>query len=227
MRMRLSDLQGWFAQLEKQAPRPVDRNEYDPRHMSEWVVKAHGALHAAFPPEHAVLKLWEAALTGTQEGHIYALANESVGSALIAAFKAGSTLLREGRLGSVWEAVRAEAVTGLLDQATALAEENAVIAAVTLAGAALELHLKHLCQRNQLQGQGPASIASYDAAISATRSDSNRREIYGANDSKQIQVWSALRHESVHRPTLFEGTKPEADRMIEGIRQLVARTSDG
>jgi hypothetical protein len=142
----------------------------------------------------------------------------------IGIFRAATRLLKDGRIGSLLDAVRVETEDELLDQATALLNAGHVIAAAVIAGGALETHLRHLVTKNSLEVKGDGSISKYDAAISKARNDGTA-SIYQATDTKLVTSWGGIRNDAAHEPTMFTHSKETVQRMIDGIREFISRTS--
>jgi hypothetical protein len=64
-------------------------------------------------------------------------------------FASAHEQLREGRLDSFIDTVRAQAEDDLLEQAEALRDDGLLVAATVLAGGALEVHLRQLCAKTR------------------------------------------------------------------------------
>ncbi len=211
-------------QVEKYASGGTYLETGDPVHCYErssatkWLVAARTAMESIFPPEHPVRKQWERVA-----GNNGSVTDEHDFEKLRAVFEAALELLEQGRVTSLVDGVREEAVSELLDQAAHLGDKNYLVAAAVLAGGALESHLRHLCIKNALQGSGNGSISNYDAAIAVARKAGTM--LYSPTDSKLILGWGGLRNDAAHQPTTFSTNQEEVRLMIEGIRQFIGRSS--
>ena len=76
-------------------------------------------------------------------------------------FNAAHAILKEGRLVTLLDSVRAESVVELLEQAESLLAAKYVAAATVTAGGALKTHLRHLCARAGCSPAGAGSITIY------------------------------------------------------------------
>ncbi len=132
--------------------------------------------------------------------------------------------LRSGRLRTLLDGIRAETVDELLEQAEVLLAGGYLPAAGTIAGGALETHLRHLCER---AGCSPTkhSISKYEQALAQERKAGH--EVISATDGKSVTAWGGLRNEAAHDPGTFakERSKDEVRLFVEGVRQFVGRTS--
>ena len=103
--------------------------------------------------------------------------------------------VKAGRLGSLADAVRAETVSELLDQANAPCSAGDVIAATVIAGGALETHLLHLCTRHGIPFAGNGSISVYEGAIASAR-NAGTITLYDKSDSKHVTAWGGMRNDA-------------------------------
>ena len=111
---------------------------------------------------------------------------------MLGVFQAATKQLREGRLSSLIDGIRAETEDELLDQALVLINANHLAAATVIAGGALETHLRHLVSKNSLTITGDGAISKYDGAIAQVRNN-GPVEVYSATDSKQVGAWAGMR----------------------------------
>ncbi len=193
---------------------------YDTQEASIWLAKADAALSDVFPESHATRKRF------SEVGHPPTGKREDTNAFLssVGIFTAAVELVRDGQHRPVLEAVRAETVIELLDQADALVAAHHVVPATVIAGGALETHLLHLCNSHGLTWTGSGSISKYDGAIASARKNGTV-SVYSLTDSKQVTAWGGMRNDAAHSPGNYSKTEPEVRMMIEGIRQFVARTA--
>jgi hypothetical protein len=194
---------------------------YDREPTIEWVTQAESAIKRVFPPGDPLVARWDANFVQATKGSSYHLTDQRTVATAKAIFKAAHDMLKQGRLSSFIEGIRAETVGDLLDQAETLVAEGYQVAAAVIAGGALETCLLHLCQRNGLQWQGTGAIAAYEAALAQSRKAG--KEVISGSYGQQVIAWGKDRNEAAHQPADFKKTKDEVRLMIGGIRQFVAR----
>jgi hypothetical protein len=143
---------------------------------------------------------------------------------LLGVVQAATQLLRDNRIGSILDAVRVETEDELLDQALALLNARHIAAAAVIAGGALETHLRHLVVKNALVITGDSSISRYDDARDKARNEGTA-DVYPQTDSKLVTGWGGIRNDAAHGPGAFARSSDEVQRMVEGIREFISRTS--
>lgn len=226
--IRREDVLPWFEKLDKQVQDiPTERFGYEQitaygcQSFQAWMAEAATAISGVFPPVHPIRRMW----TEAEKSLIrYSDGTYVVGDPLIGVFRAALQLLWDDRLGSLLDVVRVEAEGQLLDQAQTLLEANYAAAATVIAGGALEVHLRSLCDKFALAINGGGSISRYDGVIAQARK-LGTVTAYSVTDSKQVSVWGGLRNEAAHDPGAFGRSKEEVRRMIEGIREFIPRTT--
>jgi hypothetical protein len=216
----------WFDELEKRATqiRASQTGEHDV--WSSLFAEMHTAVAAVFPPSHVIPTRWQDAVdraSSINRGNRVELPELRVASELIGTFQAAHRLLKDGRLGRLAEAVRAETVGECITQAATLASSGYPVAAIVLAGGGLEMHLKGLCVRFALMWPGEGSIAKYNQALAQAR-NSGTQNIVTSSDTNLIEAWAKNRNEAAHSPATFSRQPVEVQLAIEGIRQFLSRT---
>lgn len=201
-------------------PAPDVSHSHDGAEVVEWLVQATSVLKLLFPPEHPTLENWQATVPATH-------ANTDIGTIKRAKgiLRAAVKLIESGGLTPVHDAIRAETVSEVLDQADDLADSGYLAAASVLAGGALETHLRHLCERANLTWQGSGSIEKYTGAVDQVRKPGS--EVFSKSDSKQVRAWGGLRNDAAHDPGKFarEVRQEQVRLMVDGVRQFVTRTT--
>jgi hypothetical protein len=235
--MTQADLIKWFEELIQKGESVPARGEWyrETQPAMAWLSEAESALASAFPPSHAVRSRWKSiqenmnrprpeSWSGWRYGADANTVPHGNGPFLQArgVVDTALALLNSGRLASVLDAVRAETVTDLLNQAAMLLAGKYTVAATVLAGGALETHLLHLCNRSGLTWDRDGSIEKYNRAIGEAR-NAKTVEVYSASDSKLVTGWGGLRNNAAHDPINFRLTPQEVGLMIESIRQFSAR----
>jgi len=226
-----AELLAWFDQLEKKCD-AIPEGDFTyllhPVQGTAWLGEVHSALRSTFPPGHPLLTDWMAIFerAKTYFQPMVGLVSQPYAKDHIAqargVVQAAAALIRAGRLTRVLDGVRAETVSEVLDQAEIVLAAKQTVAAAVLAGGALETHLLHLCRRSGFAWTGEGSIAKYDQAVAQAR-NAGTVEVYPTTDSKVIGGWGGLRNDAAHHPTNFTRTVDDVRRMIEGIREFIAR----
>jgi hypothetical protein len=214
--MKTSDLLAWFRELEGRSSALGGSPIYA---TQMWLCEAHSALEAVLPPSHVCRRDWEK----IESNSTNLLTNNVSINLLISVFMIASKLLRQGRLGSLIDAVRAETEDELLDQASELLGANQLVAATVIAGGTLETHLRHLIAKYGLTVTGTGSINAYNCEIARARNNGLTTNITAA-DTSQVTSWGQMRNDAAHDPGKFNGTKEQVDLMIRGIRSFITRT---
>ncbi len=83
------------------------------------------------------------------------------------------------------------------------------------------MHLLHLCKKHHLSWSGDGSIFKYDGAIAQARSSG--AQVYSPTDSKLVIGWGGFRNDAAHSPGTFNRSQGEVQRMIQGVREFMAR----
>ncbi|XXF78881.1 hypothetical protein P2318_03740 [Myxococcaceae bacterium GXIMD 01537] len=194
--------------------------EYEHGEAVRWIAEAESALKAVFPPSHSLVRRWDVILESTK-GQPHLLSVDSVVHSARGLFDTAHSQLKAGRVAGLVDAIRAETIGELLEQAEALTSRNYLAAATVIAGGALESFLQHLCVRNGLSWAGDGSITRYEGALAQARNAG--KEVVSATDGKLITGWGGMRNDAAHNPGAFSRRADEVRLMIEGIRQFVAR----
>ncbi len=138
----ISDILSWFQKLEQQIPIPHTPagkrlSRYNVAQTQKWLTEAQAALAAVFPVDHNCRRDWLMAEPKTLMETMFG----GKPSQTFGVFRAAHQLLKDGRLGSLIDRIRAIPRTKLLDQAGKLLEDGYLAAATVIAGGALETHL--------------------------------------------------------------------------------------
>lgn len=184
------------------------------------------ALEAVLPPGHVLIRQWQDAIgraKAINRGNRVELPEHWVSGELIGLLRTATSLLRDGRLRSLADGVRAETIAQCLDQADSLVRSKYAAAAMVLAGGGLETHLRNLCIRFGASWQGNGSIAAYKQALDQTRNQ-GLQSVVSSSDSSQIEAWGKDRNEAAHTPASFAKSPEEISLAIAGIRSFLSRT---
>jgi hypothetical protein len=231
--MKSADIMKWFEALASESEKqPAPNSSGMDESAARWVANAGSALSGTFPPGHELRKRWDAVgdLRRQWNAKVVQQAGKQASKAMIEGerlqnyrgiFAAAYDQLRDGRLDSFVDTVRAQTEDELLDQAKALTDVGFLVAATVLAGGALEVHLRQLCEKNQLKVQTPPSIDKYNTAIAVARNDG--LTIYEKPDASLVTSWGQSRNEAAHKPDQFRASIEQVNFMIDGIRNFIAR----
>jgi len=227
--MKGADLLSWFEQLAAGKPKEFISGDSFSVAACSWQTSAASALTAAFPLGHRVLVEWERASQPKNAkpilNRIDAVAFEtSRWNAICGVFASAHDQLREGRVEGLIDSVRADAESEVLEQAQALLEAELFAAAAVLAGGALEVHVRRLCEKSNLSlAPGHGTIDKYNSAIAQARNAGV--VIYEKPEQSMVTAWAQLRNEAAHDPAQFNSTRTKADarQMLEGIRFFISK----
>lgn len=216
----------WFEEIDGRVNELLYPNRtHDHGSWTDLFTNMETALENIFRPSQPVLRNWNDTMSRERQ----ALQDDHAGKLqmaqddLIAIFRRAHHLLKSGRIRGFADGVRAETIAQCLDQADVLASGGYVVAAMALAGGALETHLHNLCERFSLSWPGEGSISKYNGALGQARNQGTQ-SLVTASDSNLIDSWGKDRNDAAHHPTTFNKTKQAVQLAIEGIRQFLARS---
>ena len=132
--MRREDYLPWFEDLlarfeSVRVNRGDAQNWYDEERANEWVTEAGAAIASVFPISHPSRQAWEMLSQKLPAGAC------GLCTALIGVFKGATNQVRDGRLGTLIETIRAESASELLEQAETLLANGYLAASAVIAGA--------------------------------------------------------------------------------------------
>lgn len=225
--MKSSDFTTWFEDLEKRFAK-LHRTQGDHKDVEwfnrieaeAWTAESASAVASVFPAYHPIRQSWDRLTPDMIPGKNHGGSLEQ----MFGVFQAAARLLRDNRISGLIDAIRVETEDQLLDQAMSLLGSHYIAAAAVVAGGALETHLRHLVTKNSLTFSGNGSIATYDGVIAAAR-NLGTVVVYASIDTANVLLWGKIRNEAAHSPGAFSRPPDEVSRMIDGIREFIARTS--
>jgi hypothetical protein len=222
--MMREDIKAWYGDVLKEAAMlhftesRLGGRYCDNADARKWITLAEAALGAVFPESHAIRTSWARIYQIPKSMHIGEVCDQ-----FIAAFEAAYDQIQNDRLGSLVDIIRQESEDELLDQASTLAKGGYVAAATVIAGGALETHLRHYVTKHGITVGASGSISAYNDAVAAARK--TNASLYSSIDVKQVTTWGGYRNDAAHSPGTFQRSTEDANRMIEGIREFIARTT--
>jgi len=201
----------WFEQIDEHITQTINSRTGESDAWPALLTEMQTALESVFPPSHTVLKRWENPRSREKDW--------------IGTFRAAHRLLKDGHARRFVDGIRAETIAQCLDQGETLAQAGYIVAAMILAGGALETHLQNLCGRFSLSWPGDGSINKYKQVLDQARNQ-GIQDLVTSSDSSMIESWGKDRNTAAHNPIDFAKIKtpPEVRLAIEGIRQFLART---
>jgi hypothetical protein len=175
--------------------------------------RALAAIDRAAPPGSAYLT--QAKLVTAHEGSADVWQAEQ----LVAIVEALRDDYREGAMKTVEELVHADLFGDFLDLATELSAKRFLGPAAVVAGSVLEEHLRKLASKHSIETRDekgrPKSVETLSVEL-------RNAEAFAEVQRKTVVAWYAWRSEAAHGR--FDGlVDSDIDRMIEGIRDFVAR----
>lgn len=224
--MNAQELIAWFKEIEAKASRVPQNSSsnrrayttgevksYNSALATGWIVEASSAISEVYNLNHPLRKQWDVAAQ-----HKWRF-NKSGFEQLVEAFRTATRMVEQGRVQSLADTLRADSESDLLDQATDLNDNGHRAAATVIAGGTLEMHLRHLCEKNNLSWTGNGSISAYEVAIGKERKNGN--EILSKSAGKQVTAWGGKRNDAAHSPGTYTAPKEAVQIMIDGIRQFI------
>lgn len=217
--MNQTDARAWLEDLLNTFPKlRKDDGTANFSGIERWTASVSTALAAVFPPGHPVHKQWDPRASELR-GNPGLFRISEVIDACKGILESAAEIVRDGRLSSLVDGVRAETVFELLDQADELVAAKHAVPAAVIAGGALETFLHFLCTKNGRTWQGHGMIEKYKNALVADP------PILDKGDGKNVTGWGDTRNRAAHTPSEFDRTDAEVRLMIEGIRQFIMRRS--
>lgn len=213
--MRDEDYVSWANELKGAA---VDI--LDPGDCAWLLTQAEALMSAVLPVGHPTLTSFQR-LKQSSDSALGTATRVDLARAARSTFYSFVEMLRKGRLASLREAARAEAISEVLDQASALIRLGYLAAATVLIGGALESYLRHACERAGLSVSGGGSIEKYNNAVGSARRAG--AQVYDVNDGKLVTAWGGIRNEAAHDPAGFKRSSAEIDQMLTGVLGFLAR----
>jgi hypothetical protein len=221
-----AELLKWYQALlvqRRAVPRDKRRQlDYEETAASAWLTEAETALAAVFPAGHPTRRNWGSVFENARALNIQARGFRDSFDAAAGVFEAAHAILASGRLGTLVDGIRAEALTELLDHAARQLDRGHVAAAVLTAGAGLEGHLRHLFRKHDLPIPAEASLGGLSEAADEARDGGS--PILSPAESRLVAEWSALHAAAVEKPGDAGRSPSEVVALLEGLRQLASRS---
>ena len=152
----------------------------------------------------------------------YALPYEVASIAgIVKALRAG---LEAGYLQGVTELIHGELFADFLDMASHLLDEGYKDPAAVIAGAALETHLRQLCDKQGIQTEVNSATGIHAKKAALMNADLAKASVYSKLDQKLVTAWLDLRNKAAHGK-FEEYTKEQVAVMLLGIKDFIARNS--
>lgn len=180
-----------------------------PTELHEWAVGALNIVKRVFGEKSIHYEFLEAELENARDEV------EDAPAKAIGVLRAALDDYRGGYLFDLRSEIRAETGDGILEDAKELLGAGRKDLACIVAGVALELTIKDLCQRHEV----PFDRRS---KLDALNTELRKRGVYNESLRKQISAWAALRNHAAHGEWNEYG-EPEVRGLIDGTEQLIGR----
>ena len=138
---------------------------------------------------------------------------------VVKALRAG---LEAGYLQGITELIHGELFADFLDMASHLLDEGYKDPAAVIAGAALETHLRQLCDKQGIQIEVNTATGIHAKKAALINADLAKASVYSKLDQKNVTAWLDLRNKAAHGK-FDEYTKEQVAVMLLGIKDFIAR----
>ncbi len=129
--------------------------------------------------------------------------------------------LTEGYIESIEEITHADVFDNYLDMADHLLDKNYKDPAAVIAGTTLEIHLRKLCIKNNIEIFKDDKKSNYKKA-EGLNGELKSKEVYVTLDNKNITAWLDLRNDAAHgKYGNYNNT--QVVNMIQGIKDFMDR----
>ena len=127
--------------------------------------------------------------------------------------------IQNGYLKGLEEIIHGDVFSDFLEMASHLVSQGYRDAAAVMAGSTLEVHLRKLCEKNDidtLKGDGkPKKADSLNAELA-------KEDVYTKSDQKAVTFWLGLRNYAAHGE-YGEYNKEQIRNLIDGVRGFITR----
>jgi hypothetical protein len=191
-----------------------------------WSVETEACLEACLPVGHPTRLRVTQALNDIDAASRKRGERYNAWLRLVAAFSAAYAIVKADLAGSFEAVVRRDAEADLLGSAGELVGGGYRAAAAVLAGGALEIHLRGLCERQSIAWVGKDQIENYRTALVAERKKNPEKGI-DHGDAQAILGWATLRNDAAHDPVSFAQSRSEreVEILIESVRMFIDKTT--
>lgn len=153
---------------------------------------------------------------GKKEGVMYGHVAKQIGVAKGLLYD-----IQNGHLKSLEEIIHGDLFSDFLEMASHLVEQGYKDPAAVMAGSTLEIHLRKLCVKNDIdilkEDGKPKKADSLNAELA-------RAGVYEKLDQKGVTAWLDLRNKAAHGE-YDEYTKEQVELLIENVRNFIIRHS--
>jgi hypothetical protein len=122
-------------------------------------------------------------------------------------------------MNSYYEIIHADIFSDFLEMANHLLEKNYKDTAAVIAGGVLEVHIKKLCQKNNIDLM---SLDNKPKAIDTLNAELVKAGAYSVSDQKNVTAWYGLRTDAAHG-RYGEYTKEQVALLIQSLRDFITR----
>lgn len=128
--------------------------------------------------------------------------------------------LNRDYLKTLSEIIHGDIFTDYLEMSEYLLEEHYYVAAAVIAGVTLEVHLRTLCIKNDIEIELITTKRIKPKPADTMNGDLSKEKIYPKTQQKQITYWLGIRNDAAHgKKDNF--TEEQVKSMIIGIRDFI------
>jgi hypothetical protein len=139
-------------------------------------------------------------------------------SALVSVATALRDDMQAGWLDSIVELVHADTYSDFLEMAEGLLEQGYKDAAAVIAGSSLEVHIRALCIKHNVDIEVSGRLKKADTMNADLKKDG----AYGALEQKQVTAWLDLRNSAAHGDYAKYDAK-DVGYLIRGVRDFMIK----
>lgn len=130
--------------------------------------------------------------------------------------------IKAGYLESYAELIHGDVFSDFMEMAHHLIEEGYKDPAAVIAGAALESHLKQLCEKNSVEIETATDTGTRPKKADKLNADLVKINAYSKLDQKNVTAWLGLRNKAAHGE-FGEYSKEQVNLLIDCIRDFITR----
>ena len=130
--------------------------------------------------------------------------------------------LEKDYLKNLSELIHGNIFSDYLDMAQHLLEEGYKDASTVIGGSTLEVHLRKLCEKNEIDIEVTTSKGIKPKKADVMNSDLTKENIYSKTQQKQVTAWLGIRNDAAHG-NYDKYTKEEVKFMLIGLRDFFVR----
>ena len=127
--------------------------------------------------------------------------------------------IESGYVKTIEEEIHGDVFSDYLEMASHLVSQGYKDPAAVMAGSTLEVHLKKLCERNDIE---TVKSNGKPKTVDALNAELTKVGVYTKLDQKNVTAWLGLRNNAAHGE-YDEYTKEQVRLLIDGVRDFITR----